>query len=169
MQSTQNHEDLIVANTELTKGGCWEWTGRITPQGYGTISLAGKSHRAHRLSYEALVGPIPDGLGLDHLCRNRPCVNPDHLEPVTQSVNTKRGFGIGTKHSMVTHCPKGHEYDEFNTYERPDGGRGCHKCRADYFRRPEVKARAAERWKRKKAAQTANDPAHALILEGDDK
>ena len=71
-------------------GLCWEWTGS-NDRGYGMFRLDGRTVRAHRWAWETLVGPIPRGLHLDHLCRNPPCVNPDHLEPVTQPENIRRG------------------------------------------------------------------------------
>ena len=71
--------------------GCWEWQGSMVENGYGVVSVNGANIKAHRRYYEVLVGPIPPGLDLDHLCRNRACVNPDHLEPVTRSVNLIRG------------------------------------------------------------------------------
>lgn len=77
--------------------GCWIWQGPDNGQGYGTLRLPGvrKKSYAHRVSYEMLVGPIPEGLYLDHLCRNPPCVNPDHLEPVTHAENVRRGLAVG--------------------------------------------------------------------------
>ena len=87
---------------------CWVWTGKIAKNGYGHASKDWKTHLAHRLVYEALVGPIPEGLQLDHLCRNKACVNPAHLEPVTQQVNMDRYS------ATVTHCPKGHAKEGYN-------------------------------------------------------
>jgi hypothetical protein len=81
---------------------------------------------AHRLSYEHHVGPIPDGLQIDHTCRNRKCVNPEHLEPVTNAENTTRQDHAERR---KTHCPKGHPYDEANTYVDPSGARRCRACR----------------------------------------
>lgn len=72
-------------------GGCWIWTGSVEGKGYGHPTIAGKKHPAHRLAYELLVGPVPEGLHLDHLCRVRRCVNPEHLEPVTSRENSLRG------------------------------------------------------------------------------
>jgi len=90
----------------------------------------GKNKVAHRISYELLKGDIPEGLDLDHLCRNRGCVNPDHLEPVTRKENLLRGNTIPAKHARKTHCPQGHEYTKGNTFISKSGSRHCRKCRA---------------------------------------
>lgn len=116
---------------------CWLWSGCILTTGYGQFSVAdGKRVSAHRFSYELLVGPIPDGLDLDHVrargCTNRHCVNPDHLEPVTRGENIRRGqTGLvrGSQQRAKTHCPRGHEYTPENTYIPPGGGRECVDCR----------------------------------------
>ena len=84
---------------------------------------------AHRFAYETFVGPIPEGLTIDHLCRIRHCVNPEHLEAVTDRVNILRGEGISAQHARATHCPQGHPYDLINTYVAPDGDRDCRDCR----------------------------------------
>lgn len=89
------------------EGACWIWTGARQTTGYGNILYLGKVRLAHRLVYEILRGPIPDGLDLDHLCRVRWCVNPDHLEPVTRSVNLKRGEKMG-KPWCDLYCGRGH-------------------------------------------------------------
>jgi hypothetical protein len=92
---------------------CWLWTAAKVRNGYGIIGAGGAGNGflyAHRVSYELSVGPIPDGLFLDHLCRVRHCVNPEHLEPVTTAENCRRAA------AAVTHCPQGHVYDEANTY-----------------------------------------------------
>jgi len=94
--------------------GCWEWTAAITDTGYGIYYVGRNAEgrkvnvRAHRFAYEALVAPIPEGLQLDHLCRNRACINPAHLEPVTQIENIRRGEGMGAKWARRTHCDNGH-------------------------------------------------------------
>lgn len=82
----------LYERVDRRPAGCWLWTGTIAPNGYGYFAIKGRSQQAHRVAYELLVGPIPDGLDLDHLCRVRACVNPDHLEPVTRSENNRRGF-----------------------------------------------------------------------------
>ena len=91
-------EIRLMEGIELSGDGCWLWTKSIDYGGYGRIGQRGVNARAHRVSYEHFVGPIPDGLSLDHLCRNRRCVNPDHLEPVTGSENTRRGIAAGNNH-----------------------------------------------------------------------
>ena len=87
---------------------CWEWQGYLQ-RGYGEISINGENIKAHRASYEIFIGKIPDGLVIDHLCRNPRCVNPTHLEPVTLEENTKRGFWPPSVNSRKTHCIRGHE------------------------------------------------------------
>lgn len=111
---------------------CWEWTGSTT-QGYGAIAWGedGRSRRVHRVVYELLVGPVPPPLMLDHLCRNRRCVNPAHLEPVTNRENVLRGIGPTAVNAAKTHCSVGHEFTEVNTYYNPrdPGWRRCRACR----------------------------------------
>lgn len=109
---------------------CWLWTGATDTHGYGQITIDYKRKKAHRVAYELVVGPIPEGASLDHLCRNPPCVRPDHLEPVTHAENVRRGAaGIKAllRASLQTHCKYGHEFTPENT--RLDA-RGCRVCRA---------------------------------------
>ena len=113
---------------------CWVWTAAKT-WGYGSFRIGGKGSlmaKAHRVAYELLVGPVPDGLDLDHLCRNRACVNPAHLEPVTRQTNLLRGHGLTAAHASATHCPQGHPYDLMNVIHGTQwGGKGIHRgCRA---------------------------------------
>lgn len=114
-------------------GFCWYWTNKPHPDGYGQFKVDGKVVRAHRWAYENLVGPIPDGLVLDHLCCNTICVNPDHLEPVTSEENTRRGQ-LWRVNGQKTHCPQGHPYSGDNLYVKPDGRRVCRTCKNDQQR-----------------------------------
>jgi hypothetical protein len=112
---------------------CWLWTGAKDGRGYGDFRLGGRTSKhikAHVFAYQQLVGPIPEGLTLDHLCRRPLCVRPDHLEPVTNRENTLRGTSPPAQHARKTHCPQGHPYDEVNTYRTSSGHRGCRRCRA---------------------------------------
>jgi len=115
-------------STPREAGGCWIWTASATTDGYGTFRLNGRSQRAHRVSYVEYVGPIPaEKPQLDHLCRNRRCVRPDHLEPVTNQENADRGEP-GKHNAIKTHCPKGHEYTPENTRITRRGWRNCLAC-----------------------------------------
>jgi hypothetical protein len=108
--------------------GCWLWIGALTSAGYGNIGGKGWNALAHRVSFETLVGPVPSGLVLDHLCRTTNCCNPNHLEAVTFAANVLRGTGAAARNARVTHCPRGHEYNERNTYLRKGLGRRCRVC-----------------------------------------
>lgn len=116
--------DRIMAHVVVNADGCWEWSGAATRRGYGLIRVGGILMSAHRTSYEALRGPIPPGLVLDHLCKNTYCVNPDHLEAVTQLVNMRRGAN-----ATKTHCKRGHLLAGDNLYMHPNGKRLCRACR----------------------------------------
>jgi len=110
---------------------CWIWTAYRNPNGYGQFRPNGKLVLAHRFSYVLKSGPIPEGLELDHLCRNPPCVNWDHLEAVSHQLNMQRGISgeaLAHKNRAKTHCPHGHIYDLFNTYIYKER-RHCRTCR----------------------------------------
>lgn len=140
----------IKKNSIKSANGCWDWQGYTTASGYGVSEYGSRSKNtrvrttAHRISYIAYKGEIPDGYQIDHLCRNRACVNPEHLEAVTPSVNVRRSDAHYKKQQARTHCPQGHEYNEENTYKRPTvwGGisRSCYTCMLE---------RSAQRYARK--------------------
>lgn len=126
--------ERLMEKVRVEPGGCWVWTGWLTQAGYAMINAGGtngKALRAHRVSYEAHVGPIPDGLVLDHLCRNRACLNPAHLEPVTASENVMRGEGPPARNARRTHCAHGHPLSGENVRIRVRPGcveRVCCSC-----------------------------------------
>lgn len=134
----------LMRRVDKRADGCWQFTGRLNPDGYSRVHLGrGKPGvQGHRLAYEVLMGPVPDGLDLDHLCRNRGCVNPAHLEPVTRQVNLLRGQTITASKAQQTHCIHGHAFTPENTYIKRNGTRQCRACDA---------IRAAHRRARKKA------------------
>lgn len=129
-------EERFFAHVAMGDAGCWTWTAGKYPAGYGKFWLRSGTVLAHRWVYEFIVAEIPDGLALDHLCRNPSCVNPWHLEPVTDRVNVvERGTGPTAVNARKTHCPQGHPYDFGNTYVSPKGKRNCRTCAAEANRR----------------------------------
>lgn len=143
MQLSASEKEFVLSRIKsrinITSSGCWEWQGPKSHNGYGVLSLPQNlkellGSRVHRITYQIYVGDIPEGLQLDHLCRNRPCVNPQHVEPVTAKENIRRGeTGKHNKHRgwlyqrMTTACVHGHPYDEKNTriYK---GKKDCREC-----------------------------------------
>lgn len=125
-------KDRLMAKVEMvTESGCWIFMG-VLNDGYGYMGATGRTRRAHRISYELYRGLIPPGLDLDHLCRVRCCVNPWHLEPVTERENTLRSpIAVTAVHSRKTHCSKGHPFSGDNLHIRPNGGRRCKTCARD--------------------------------------
>jgi hypothetical protein len=132
-------QQRVQANSTVTPTGCWVWTRAVDRDGYG-IAGAPERSSAHRVAYLAFVGPIPDGLSLDHTCHtndnsclggaacmHRRCVNPGHLEAVTGEENTLRGLSAWAQNARKTHCHRGHEFTPENTYQRSDG-RACRAC-----------------------------------------
>jgi hypothetical protein len=117
--------------TPEPNSGCWLWTASLTTAGYGSIGVgAGRTRNAHIVSWNLHRGDVPDGLELDHLCRNRACVNPDHLEPVTGRENVRRGL-LGVLAVKPTNCPQGHEYTPENTSFTKRGWMYCDQCKRD--------------------------------------
>jgi hypothetical protein len=108
--------------------GCWLWTGSRNGAGYASFAIRGIGHVGHRLAYQLVVGPIPAGFQVDHLCRIRHCVNPSHMELVTSAENTLRGLGPGGLNSRKTHCRHGHEFTPENTAIDANGNRQCRAC-----------------------------------------
>jgi hypothetical protein len=121
-------EDRFWAKVETVPfHECWEWVGAVQSGGYGNIRVAGRNLKAHRLSFELNVGPIPEGLVIDHTCRNRACVRPEHLEAVTQRVNVLRGDSKMARNAVQTHCVNRHEFTPENT-KIDSHGRHCRAC-----------------------------------------
>lgn len=110
---------------------CWNWTGHLVRGGYGRyiVALGSKPIPAHRVSYQLTFGEIPKNLVIDHLCRNPKCVNPEHLEAVTQQINILRGVSPAHFNALKTHCKRGHEFNEENTIYRSNSNRKTRDCK----------------------------------------
>jgi len=138
-----NDERRFWSKVLLLPNGCGEWRGTINDHGYGEFSFKGRNLKAHIWAYERYIGPVPPGMELDHICHtndpsctdgddcpHRRCPLPYHLEPVTHAENMKRGR-MGEHMKGLTHCRKGHPFDEANTHVRADGTRVCRKCASE--------------------------------------
>lgn len=150
--STLLSQDRISARfwSKVDKtGACWLWTAHVHRSGYGAFWDGDRQVWAHRYSYQEAKGAVPDGLVLDHLCRTRACVRPDHLEAVTQKVNCERGLN-----ASKTHCPQGHPYAGGNLYVYPDGSRRCRTCQ-----------QARDNRRKKKQRDDARAARHRLSAE----
>lgn len=128
-------QDRITNNVKIDDNGCWLWQRRITDKGYGQMWLTtaykkGVTTAAHRVSYMAFKGSIPENLQIDHLCKVRNCVNPEHLEAVTAAENVYRSNALYKQQMARTHCPQGHEYTDDNIYRyKTQAGGVCRNCK----------------------------------------
>lgn len=126
--------DRLMSHVRIEQNGCWTWTAAAMSGGYAVTSFGSRSNNsrkmvyAHRLMYELIKGKVPSDLQLDHLCRNRLCINPDHLEAVTARVNQIRGNTFAAQNIRKSHCKRGHPFDLLNT-EFYMGKRRCRECR----------------------------------------
>lgn len=126
-----------LVRVSASDGECWIWTGPLNTKGYGRVSSddrapSGRLRQvgAHRATFEFFVRPLSGSERLDHLCRRHACVRPSHLEPVSDAVNLHRGDTAASANARKTHCPRGHNYDDDNTYITKNGARDCRRCSA---------------------------------------
>lgn len=133
----------LLQKIKSSVNGCWEWTGAKCSGGYGCLTFEMKMIRAHRASYEEFRGEIPKGMVIDHLCRNRGCINPNHLEVVDNRTNCLRGIGPTAKNFKKTHCPKGHAYKLENIYFVKRGNHFNRLCKTCVLAKEKAKR---EKW-----------------------
>jgi hypothetical protein len=142
-RASRDPNDRFDEKYVVKETGCWEWIGSLNAGGYGTFHMPKKPELAHRFSYQRTHGRIKEGLELDHLCRNRRCVNPDHLEQVTRRENTVRGAGPeklrerqrAISDQRTEKCANGHSYLERAPYFDTEGHRHCRECKMESQRR----------------------------------
>ena len=140
IQWSGRHNAVGAVGYVVEENGCHTWTGSRDKNGYGKVGVVGETRMvmrmAHRVRYEREVGPIPEGMQLDHLCRNKACCNPAHLEPVTQRENLLRGNTLIARAAARTHCAKGHPLtgDNLLRSRLRDGRRTCRICRNEWER-----------------------------------
>ena len=130
----QTNEGRFLSFVQVASDGCWLWKGHVHPNGYGQFYMDGRQGYAHRASYQIHRGNIPDDLVIDHLCRNRACVNPAHLETGPQQVNIRRGVAPSAMLANVNKCKNGHPFLEANTHYSKEGKRQCRICLAEWAR-----------------------------------
>lgn len=124
-------EQILALVRKDSASACWPWPGRVHTDGYGRTSTDGRRGQVHRITYALVKGSIPEGLELDHLCRNRACANPNHLEAVTSRVNLLRGVGAAAQNARKTECKRGHSLVGANCYVNAGSGfRQCRRCKA---------------------------------------
>ena len=152
---------LVICEPSTMPTGCWEWPG-ARANGYGRVGFGGKCAVVHRLVYVHFVGPVPDGLELDHLCRNRCCANFEHLEAVTGRMNKLRGVSPSAQCARKTHCSRGHEFSPENTRVTPLGKRSCRKCHVIHNT-----ANRKRKWKPPPPRQPKTHCPHGHELSGD--
>lgn len=140
-------KESIEERLDKTDGesGCWVWSGMVNQDGYGLVKIRGKRVMVHRAYLQETGVSIPEGLTVDHLCRNRACANPDHLELVTNLENVMRGFSPPAVNARKTECKRGHPFDAVNTYVAPNGNRACKECRRMHLRKWRSKSKVVPR------------------------